>query len=201
VLYNPHCSPHLSSWFKHGRQVLDFFSENEDYQLIFAPHVMLFERRFVLTIDKLRLNRRGRIDVRYLKAPNIRIDLGSRACTDMSYTLMADLYLGDVSSQVYEFLLRPRPCLFLNSQCVDWRNDPNYTQWQAGPVIDNPAQLATGLKRAFESHTGEYLAVQQQMFARSFDLDDRPSSSRAAEVLMRLADQTAGRVGLSRAAG
>jgi CDP-glycerol glycerophosphotransferase (TagB/SpsB family) len=119
----------------------------------------------------------------------------------MSYTLMADLYLGDVSSQVYEFLLRPRPCLFLNSQGVDWRNDPNYAQWQAGPVIDRPAQLATGLKRAFESHTGEYLAVQQQMFARSFDLDDRPSSSRAAEVLMRLADQTAGRVGLSRAAG
>jgi hypothetical protein len=201
VLYNPHCSPHLSSWFKHGRQVLDFFSENEDYQLIFAPHVMLFERRFVLTIDKLRLNRRGNIDVRYLKTPNIRIDLGSRACTDMSYTLMADLYLGDVSSQVYEFLLRPRPCLFLNSQGVDWRNDPNYAQWQAGPVIDRPAQLATGLKRAFESHTGEYLAVQQQLFARSIDLDDRPSSSRAAEVLMRLADQTAGRVGSSRAAG
>lgn len=192
VFYNPHCSAHLSSWFKHGRQVLDFFVGNDDYQLIFAPHVMLFERKFVMTIDKLRLDRPGRIDERYLKSPNIHIDLGSRACTDMSYTLMADLYLGDVSSQIYEFLLRPRPCLFLNSQGVDWRHDTNYTHWQAGPVIDSPAQLAAGLKQALESHAGDYLPVQQQMFARSFDLDDRPSSRRAAEVLMRLADQSSG---------
>jgi hypothetical protein len=50
VLYNPHCSPHLSSWFKHGRQVLDFFIENEDYELIFAPHVKHILERF--SIDR-----------------------------------------------------------------------------------------------------------------------------------------------------
>ena len=44
ILYNPHCSPHLSSWYKHGRQVLDHFVERDAQELIFAPHVMLFER-------------------------------------------------------------------------------------------------------------------------------------------------------------
>lgn len=189
VLYNPHCSAHLSSWFRHGRQVLDFFAENDDYQLIFAPHVMLFERKFVLTIDKLRIDRPGHIDERYLRAPNIHIDLGSRASTDMSYTLMADLYLGDVSSQIYEFLLRPRPCLFLNSQGADWQQDANYTHWQAGPVIDSPAHLSDGLKRAFDSHEAEYRAIQERMFAHSFDLTDQPSSQRAADVLATLGDR------------
>ncbi|MBJ7415746.1 MAG: hypothetical protein JHC88_09900 [Niveispirillum sp.] len=190
VLYNPHCSSHLSSWFKHGRQVLDFFVDNPDYQLIFAPHVMLFERKFVLTIDKLRIDSPGHIDERYLRAPNIHIDLGSRASTDMSYTMMADLYLGDVSSQIYEFLWRPRPCLFLNSHGIDWQSDPNYAHWKAGPVIRSPADLAQGLKQALDSHEGEYRATQAAMFARSFDLTERPSSERAAEVLAGLMGHT-----------
>lgn len=75
VLYNPHVSPHLSSWYRMGREVLDWFVEHDDYQLIFAPHVMLFERSFALTIDKLRIDRPGRIEERYLRAPNIHIDL------------------------------------------------------------------------------------------------------------------------------
>src|SRR5690606_20184835 len=67
VLYNPHVSPHLSSWYDEGRAVLDWFVEHEDYQLIFAPHVMLFERPFVMTIDKLRIDSAGRIADKYLR--------------------------------------------------------------------------------------------------------------------------------------
>ena len=115
VLYNPHVSPHLSSWYDDGLDVLEFFLHSTDYNLIFAPHVMLFERPLALTIDKLCVRRTGIVPSRYLEAPNIHVDFNSRACTDMTYTLAADLYLGDVSSQVYEFLLRPRPCLFINS--------------------------------------------------------------------------------------
>jgi CDP-glycerol glycerophosphotransferase (TagB/SpsB family) len=187
VLYNPHCSVHLSSWFEHGRQVLDFFVGNPDYDLIFAPHVMLFERKFVVTIDRLRIDRPGRLDQRYRQAPNIRIDLGSRASTDMTYTLAADIYLGDASSQIYEFLLYPRPCLFLDSHHTAWQNDADYAHWRAGPVIDTPADLAEGLRRAIDTHETTYRAVQQDMFARSFDLTGKPSSQRAAEVLIKLA--------------
>ncbi|HTP38557.1 MAG TPA: hypothetical protein VMI92_03170 [Steroidobacteraceae bacterium] len=184
VLYNPHPAPHLSSWYRHGRAVLDFFVDNDDYQLIFAPHVMLFERRFVVTIDRPRICRPGRLAQRYLRCPNIHVDLGSRASTDMSYTLGADIYLGDASSQVYEFLYRPRPCLFLNSHRLDWRGDPNFEHWNAGPVIAHPAQLAAGLRQAVQTHGAEYLQVQQQMRARSFDVTEQPASQRAAEALL-----------------
>jgi hypothetical protein len=189
VLYNPHPSPHLSSWYQHGRAVLDFFIDNDDYQLIFAPHVMLFERRFVVTIDRLRIDRPGRLHERYLRSPNIHIDLGSRASTDMSYTLSADIYLGDASSQVYEFLYRPRPCLFLNSHAHSWQGNPNFEHWNAGPVIERPDQLAAGLRQARASHADTYLPVQQQMRARSFDVSDRPSSQRAADALLRFMDR------------
>jgi len=189
VLYNPHPAPHLSSWYRHGRAVLDFFADNDDYQLIFAPHVMLFERRFVLTIDPLRVHRPGRLHARHLRSPNIHVDLGSRASTDMSYTRCADVYLGDASSQVYEFLYRPRPCLFLNSHAVDWQGDPNFEHWSAGPVIGEPGQLAAGLRQALHTHASGYLQVQRQLRARSFDTTDRPPSQRAAEALLRFMDR------------
>lgn len=189
VLYSPHSSPHLSSWYRHGRAVLDYFVDNDDYQLIFAPHVMLFERRFVVSIDKLRIDRPGRVDQRYLRSPNIHIDLGSRASTDMSYTHAADIYLGDVSSQVYEFLYRPRPCLFLNSHRLDWRGDPNFAHWTAGPVIEDLAQFPEGLRLAQETHATRYLSVQQALRAQSFDITDTPASERGAEALLRFMDQ------------
>jgi hypothetical protein len=187
VLYNPHVSPHLSSWYEDGRRVLDWFVEHDDHHLIFAPHVMLFERPFVATIDKLRLDRAGRIEDRYLRAPNIHIDLGSRASTTMAYTQRADLYLGDVSSQVYEFLLKPRPCVFLNSHHAPWQGDANFAHWRAGPVIERVDELGEALARAVQDHGTVWKPVQQAMFDESFDLTDEPSSQRAARAVARFA--------------
>ncbi len=187
VLYNPHVSPHLSSWYRQGRQVLDWFVEHEDHQLIFAPHVMLFERPFVVTIDRLRLDRPGRIEERYLRAPNIHIDLGSRTSTTMAYTNRADVYLGDVSSQVYEFLVRPRPCVFLNSHGLAWRDDPNFAHWRTGPVIGDVGDLGAALAQARAEHETVWRPVQQELFDYSFDLTDTPSSERAARALVRFA--------------
>ena len=183
VLYNPHVSPHLSSWYGAGRQVLDWFVEHDDYHLIFAPHVMLFERPFVVTVDPLRLDRPGHIDERYLRAPNIHIDLGSRASTTMVYTQRADIYLGDASSQVYEFLLRPRPCLFLNPQHLAWRDDPNFSHWRTGPVIERAAELGGALTASRAQHASVYRPIQQELFDYSFDLTDEPSSVRAARAV------------------
>ncbi len=190
VLYNPHPSPHLSSWYRHGRAVLDFFVDNDDYQLIFAPHVMLFERRYVVSIDRLRIDSPGRVAQKYLRSPNIHIDLGSHASTDMSYTQAADIYLGDVSSQVYEFLYQPRPCLFLNSHQRAWQGDPNFEHWRAGPVIEGPDDLAQGLRDAATSHATHYKATQEAMRERSFDLSAVPSSMRAADAIQRFLRQS-----------
>jgi hypothetical protein len=187
VLYNPHVSPHLSSWYEAGRQVLDWFAEHDDHQLIFAPHVMLFERPFVVTIDKLRLDRAGRIEERYLRAPNIHIDLGSRASTTMAYTQRADVYLGDVSSQVYEFLLKPRPCVFLNSHRLAWTGDPNFAHWRNGPVIEEVGKLGPALSQARDEHDVVWRPVQERLFDESFDLTDEPSAQRAARAVARFA--------------
>ncbi len=183
VFYNPHVSPHLSSWYRMGRQVLDWFVAHEEYHLIFAPHVMLFERPFVISIDRLRIDRAGRIDERFLRAPNIQIDLGSRASTTMAYTRRADIYLGDASSQVYEFLLNPRPCVFLDAHHVAWRGDRNFAHWNTGPVVEDVADLGAALAQAREDHDTVYRPIQEAAFAYSFDLTDEPSSERAARAV------------------
>jgi hypothetical protein len=190
VLYNPHVSPHLSSWYDLGRQVLDWFVEHDDHHLIFAPHVMLFERPVSLSIDRLRVERPGRIDEKYLRAPNIHIDLGSRASTTMAYTNRADLYLGDVSSQVYEFLIQPRPCVFLNAHGFAWENDPNFAHWRAGPVIDGARDLAWALDQARVEHPGRYRPIQRELFDYSFDLTEELSSDRAARAVCGFAGLT-----------
>lgn len=189
VLYNPHPAPHLSSWYRHGRDVIAYFQQDGAHKLIFAPHVMLFERPFVVTIDRLTVNQAGTIDNRYLHGDNIQIDLGSKASTDMSYTMAADIYFGDASSQIYEFLLRPRPSIFLNSHGVAWEDDPNFAHWKAGEVISHPSELKAALKRAGALHEERYRVVQEQMFADSFDLNGRPSSDRAAEVIANLVER------------
>lgn len=183
VLYNPHPSPHLSSWYCDGHAILDFFLNHSEYQLIFAPHVMLFERSIVITVDKLRFARPGKIHRKYYGAPNIHIDLGSSASTDMTYTTVADIYLGDVSSQVYEFLRNPRPCLFVNSHQVSWQGDANYKHWQTGPVIKSPDDLSAGLEQAISEHDTTYHKIQKALFQESFDLTTERSSVRAARAI------------------
>ncbi len=186
VLYNPHLSPHLSSWYTMGRAVMEHFVASDRYNLIFAPHIMLFHRRFVVTIDRLRIDRPGTVDPRWLAAPNIHVDTSSRALTDMTYTRAADVYLGDVSSQVYEFLREPRPCLFLNAHHVDYAGDRNYAHWQAGPVLGSVDDLDARIDHAIASHDATYRPVQEQLFAYTFDLTGEPSGVRAARAITAL---------------
>ena len=171
VLYNPHFRPHLSSWYSWGREILDYFTHSTTYNLIFAPHVELKGRKQ----QCLRLGK-------YRKYPNIHIDLGSSHSYTMAYPNIADVYLGDVSSQVGEFLIRPRPCVFLNAHQVDWERDPSYAHWQLGPVLDDPSQVENGLARAIETHD-DYQDKQIRYFKDSYDLTNEPAGLRAARVI------------------
>ncbi len=100
----------------------------------------------------------------------------------MTYTRMADLYLGDVSSQVYEFLRTPRPCLFLNSHGVAWREDENYSHWRFGPVLDRADAVIAALDAARATHDA-FAPAQAAGFAHTFDLQGS-SSKRAAAAVM-----------------
>lgn len=174
VLYNPHFRPKESSWYGMGIEVLEYFRRHTDHNLIFAPHVVLFKRRW---------RHRAQVPRRYRHCPNILIDTGSQASIDMSYTRVADIYLGDVSSQVYEFWRRPRPSIFLNAHGVPWQEASDYRHWQAGEVLDTIADLGAALSRAAEFHRSRYRAVQERLFADAFDLTDTPSALRAARAI------------------
>lgn len=180
VLYNPHFDPKLSSWPRWGAQVLERFAADDRYNLIFAPHVRLFDQADAPDL--------GPVD-RFRDHPRIHIDLGGPAAIDMTYTRVADVYLGDVSSQIYEFLRTPKPAIFLNAHGVDWVGDESYRHWRYGPVLDQVEALPDAVASAMASHD-EYLAEQQAGFASSFDLQPRSSSLRAAEAIaVRLGGQ------------
>ena len=101
----------------------------------------------------------------------------------MSYTRNADLYIGDVSSQIYEFIQRPRPAIFLNSHGAKWHDDPSYAFWHFGQVVDDVADLGAALERAFPL-SEEDRQRQSAAFAQTFSIDPaRSSASRAAEAI------------------
>jgi hypothetical protein len=182
VLYNPHPEPKLSSWYQMGIQVLDYFRTNPDYNLIFAPHVMLFRRRMHVSLESWIARFRRDLPARFNACPNILVDTGSSASVDMTYTLAADVYLGDVSSQVYEFLIERRPCVFLNAHGARWEDDANYAFWKFGPVLNNVGQLDAVLRDVVSSH-GRYRPIQEQAFHETFDLQPTASSVRAADAI------------------
>lgn len=182
VLYNPHPSPHLSSWYRHGAAILDQFYHSDRYNLIFAPHVMLFARPWTVTIDKLSIAYAKKPARHFADAPHIHVDLGSPSSSDMTYSNAADLYLGDVSSQVYEFLYHPRPCLFVDAHATEWRGDPNYKHWTAGPVTTDVTNIIGEVDAAFESH-GTYRETQLKLLQDSFSVTKETASSRAAKAI------------------
>jgi hypothetical protein len=189
VLYNPHCSPRLSSWFGDGLKVLEAFYRSDKYNLIFAPHVMLFRKRIQISLKPFRVAWTGTIPERYLGCPHILVDSGSERSTDMTYTEAADLYLGDVSSQIYEFLRRPRPCVFIDSHSTDWQGDGNFRHWTCGQVLSDSDKLIPAIDVAFTSHA-DYAAAQRSLFAYSIDLRETSSSRRGAEAILAFVRRT-----------
>lgn len=173
VLFNPTQNRLATSWHRFGTDVLDFFYRSDAYNLIFAPHVLLFRRA---------LSKGARLPLRYRSNDHVLIDTGSRASVDMTYLNTADIYLGDLSSQVYEFIDRPRPCVFLDPIGIDHRDNAAFRSWSFGPVVKQIDELGPALDqsvRAFE----DYRPVQEAARDDNFAQDPRPASSRGAEII------------------
>ncbi|MDO6461217.1 hypothetical protein Q4485_10960 [Granulosicoccaceae sp. 1_MG-2023] len=177
VVYNPHFATHLSSWQHFGEQIMDYFAASTRYNLIFAPHIMLFDPRHG-----------NHIHTRWKNLPHVHIDTGSLASSDMSYTRLADAYIGDVSSQVYEFMITPRPCIFLNAHGVDWAGDINYRSWQGGSVIERGDDVATQLERLLDAPPdalARQLEQQQRLLDDTFSLNPEKTASERAAATIR----------------
>jgi hypothetical protein len=168
VLFNPHRAPSLSAWPRFVEPIIDYFQAQDCYNLVIAPHVKMFHRMPDVIAEKWR--RRS--------TDTVLIDTGSWASLDMTYTLAAEIYMGDVSSQVYEFLATPKPCIFLNAHKADWRNDPNYAHWHLGDVIEEPDQLPAAIAAAPEHHLN-YVGAQREKVALALG-DISPGATRRA---------------------
>lgn len=152
VMYNPHWQRHRSSWWDWGRDIVRTLIEQDRYNVILAPHQRLAEGDPQL---------RGILE-QAAQHPHVHSDLDSFAMVDGSYPAIADLYLGDTSSQVIEFMARPRPCVFLNNSGVQWRQREDYVMWNAGEVVDSPDAVLSALERASARHH-EFAAAQRQL--------------------------------------
>jgi hypothetical protein len=184
VLYNPHFNPRLSSWYDHGDAILDWFAGQSAFNLIFAPHVMLFKRTIQTSLVNRTTRVRPSVRARYRELPRVLIDTGSQRSIDMTYTRAADIYLGDVSSQIYEWCHRPRPAIFINVEAVQWQNDPNFAHWHLGEVIDGLAGLPAVLAEA-RRQPDRYAARQRQAFKETFHVSDESPAEKACDTILQ----------------
>ena len=189
ILYNPHPSPALSSWYDMGPEILEYLATDNRFNLLFAPHAMLFAKRFNISLSPFSLGQVRAVPEQLAGLPSVHIDTGSQASIDMTYTRQADIYLGDASSQVYEFLVRPRPCIFLNPRRHQWRGDENFAHWHAGQVVSDIAGLDMALRLALLD-PNHWRERQKRIFDYTFDINASPSSRRAAEAIVSYLDQT-----------
>ena len=101
----------------------------------------------------------------------------------MTYTRAADIYLGDVSSQVYEFIYyRRRPCVFLNPNLLD-QSTMNF--WRFGPVTNTVSELDNTIAYAISELDDEYKSEQDIYVESAFASSDVPPSQRGADAIAR----------------
>lgn len=179
LLYTPHWQPHRSSWPAWGKRLVDLLAKQDRYNVILAPHQRLIE-----TAPELRSVLAEVADLRH-----VRCDVDSFAMVDGSYTAAADIYLGDTSSQVVEFLARPRPCIFLNPRRRAWGDDPAYAQWHCGQVVDSIDAVLPAIEAAPALQPD--FAARQQAFAHDA-LGDMSGAAphRAAALILDLLTRT-----------
>lgn len=177
VLYSPHFSKPFSSWHSLGLGILDFFYHQKKYNLLFAPHIHLFQKG---KGDQ----KPNSIPQKYFAAEHLFFDYGSEDSVNMTYINNADIYLGDVSSQVYEFMISPRPCIFLNPEKITYQEDANYRFWRTGEVICTIEDLGAALEQS-NMNFKKYKAIQQEITEGNYDLEAGANSSkRAADAII-----------------
>lgn len=175
VLYTPHWKPTLGSYQIWAKDILEFFSNSHEYNLIFAPHIQIKHWQF-----KYKYN----INYDHYKSENIYIDFGSTSSVDGTYLKIADIYMGDVSSLVYEWItFKPRPCVFLNAHHIQWKGNVNYRFWSYGPVVEEINELDKKIKLALNSKT--FLEIQSKRIKEYMDIKTEPSSLRAAKAIYK----------------
>lgn len=78
---------------------------------------------------------------------------------------------------------RPRPCFFLNPRGHAWQDNADFAHWRGGHVLDSFEQFEAAFAEVPQL-TAPMRTRQERLFRYSFDLQQRPSSERAAEAIL-----------------
>lgn len=174
IVYNPHFDRAISS-IDVARTVVETIRKDGRYNLVLAPHIRIAEN--MTSDDRASWDALG-------EPGRVIVDLDSDRLIDMSYMRMADIYLGDMSSQLYEFLVEPRPVAFVNAHGVDWEDDPRYAGWHLGKVAVRAEHLMRAIDSAVAEHPG-MIERQQAAVRRAFGEIDG-ACERAAHILAEM---------------
>lgn len=172
VLYNPHFDELLSSWPLFGEALVRGFGEMDDFNIIIAPHVRMRGKSRKL-FDRLAAT---------CARPNVRFDGGSIHSINMDYTRAADIYVGDISSQVYEFLQTPKPCVFVDPHNRNWQNDTHYKHWHYGEVGRTPDEVIAHIRTAMADHA-RFRSAQSSGFNATISASHPAASETAARLI------------------
>lgn len=174
ILYNPHWQEHRSSWPMWGPQIVDAIAQSGAWNLIFAPHQRLIEIAPEVA-DTI---------ARFANHPAVHCDMDSFAMVDGSYPQIADLYLGDTSSQVLEFVARPRPVVLLRPDGLRWKEAHSGQYQKLGQTVRDLSDLLPSLASAEAVH-GQYRAAQADYAAQTLGLTGEAGVAPAVAILSR----------------
>ena len=82
-----------------------------------------------------------------------------------------------------EFLARPRPCVFLNPDRLDWRAAGDHDFWTCGDVVDRLEEIEPALLAAPGRH-GLYREVQRRFAADALGDCTADAPMRAAKIIL-----------------
>ena len=171
--YVPHWDINISSYLKWRKIILNYFLDNNQYNLIFAPHPL---------IKHLSRKEGYKIETNLKGANNIIIDHGGENSINGTYSALADIYIGDVSSMITEWILqKPRPCIFINAHQIRWENNNDYYMWTFGNVISEFNDFEKIIKRSI--HINDHEKIQKKLRDEFVQNNTKPSSDLCAEFI------------------
>ena len=95
---------------------------------------------------------------------------------------MADVYIGDISSMVTEWVMqKPRPCIFINAHNVNWKGNDDYYMWRFGKVVNELKEFEDAVKKS--THHNDFEKIQKKLKNEFIYSSDKSSSDLCARFI------------------
>jgi len=167
ILYNPHFDIMQSSFFDKGIELLDRLSKTGKYNIIFMPHPDLV-RRYPELINKTETI----ADVVVLRHQKINLD----------FMAVSSIYITDVSSAVFEWLVFDKPVIFFNSKKIDWKVKGIYPAWECGVVAEDIQNMLDAVEGQLNNPL-EFQEKRRELFNETFLNRDKNVSRLIAQTI------------------